>query len=85
MITNPYEVCVEAVISNNAFNSKPEYERKPEDNPKLDEIVRTATIRLANAICYKYKDKFKKIYSKLDYVKGKPFILAVAPFEQPYF
>ena len=85
IITKPYEVCVEAVISNNAFNSKPEYDRKPEDNPKLDEIVRTATIRLANAICYKYNDKFKKTYSKLDYVKEKPFILAVAPFEQPYF
>lgn len=85
VITNPYEVCVEAVISNNAFNSKPEYERKPDDKPQLEEIVRTATIRLANAICYKYNDKFKKTYSKLDYVKGKPFILAVAPFEQPYF
>lgn len=85
VITNPYEVCVEAVISNNAFNSKPEYERKPDDKPQLDEIVRTATIRLANAICYKYNDKFKKTYSKLNYVQGKPFILAVAPFEQPYF
>lgn len=85
VITTPFEVCVEAVVSNNAFNAKPEYERKPEDNPKLEEIVRTATIRLANAICYKYKDKLKKTYSNLDYVKRKPFILAVAPFEQPCF
>ena len=43
VITNPYEVCVEAVISKNAFNSKPEYERNPDDKTQLDEIIRTAT------------------------------------------
>ena len=85
IVSKPFEVCIEAVVTNNASNSIPEYERNPEDNPKLEEIVRTATIRLANAICYKYNDKYKKTYSKLEYVKGKPFILAVAPFEQPYF
>lgn len=87
VITHPYSLCVEAVISNNAFNAKPEYERSPtaDDIPSKEEIVRTATIRLANAILYKYRDKYKKTYSQQDSVKGKPFILAVAPFEQPYF
>lgn len=87
VISNPYSVCVEAVISNNAYNAKAEYERNPnmDDIPNREEIVRTATIRLANAIIYKYNSKYKKIYSKQEYVQGKPFILAVAPFEQPYF
>ncbi len=87
IVTNPYKICIEAVISNHAFNATPEYERdiNPNNIPDLEEIVHTATIRLANAIISKYKDKYLKIYSKEDYVKGKPFILAVAPFEQPYF
>lgn len=84
IIKTPYELSIEAVISNNAFDALHEYERSFDKWPDLDVIVRTATIRLANAISSKYK-KFKKTYSNLDYVKGKPFIIAVAPFEQPFF
>ena len=87
VITSPYSISVEAVISNNAKDAKAEFERNPssDDVPNKEKIVRTATIRLANAIIYKYNEKYKKNYSNYDYVKGKPFILAVAPFEQPYF
>ena len=84
VLTKPYEISIEAVISNNAFDALHEYERNFNDMPDLDTIVRIATIRLANAITSKYK-KYKKTYSDLNYVKGKPFILAVAPFEQPFF
>ncbi len=87
ILTQPYQLCVEAVISNNAINETPEYKRdiNPSSIPNIEKIVHTATIRLANAIIYKYKQKYLKIYSKEEYVKGKPFILAIAPFEQPYF
>ena len=87
VITKPYEISVEAVISNNAKNSIPEYERKIDlkNIPNKEEIVRTATIRLANAILYKYKNKYLESYSQKEYVGDKPFILAVAPFEQPFF
>ena len=87
IITNPYKICIEAVISNHAYNASPEYERdiNPNNIPNIEMIVHTATVRLANAIISKYRDKYLKTYSKEDYVKGKPFILAVAPFEQPYF
>ena len=86
VITKPYKISVEAVISNNAKNSPPEYEREIDSKnlPNKTKIVRTATIRLANAILYKY-DKYFKTYSLKEYVKGNPFILAVAPFEQPFF
>lgn len=81
-------ICVEAVIANNAENATPEWETDV-TNPDLlktpkSEIIRTATIRLANAITSKYK-KYEETYSKLDWIKGKPFLLAVAPFEQPFF
>lgn len=63
VITYPYSVCVEAIITNNAYNAKPEYERNPagDDIPSKKEIVKTTTVRLANAIIYKYKEKLLKI------------------------
>ena len=41
-------------------------------------------VRLANSIHGKHK-KYITSYSKLDHVAGRPFVLAVAPFEQPFF
>jgi hypothetical protein len=43
-----------------------------------------AIIRLSNSIISKSK-YYKTKYSKLEHVKNKPFILAIAPFEQPDF
>lgn len=40
-------------------------------------------IRISNAICSKHI-KYREEYSKLEHVKEKPFILCIAPFEQPY-
>src|SRR5205085_8933313 len=42
-----------------------------------------SSIRLANAFHGKLQ-KFRKSYSRLDHVAGKPFVLCLAPFEQPY-
>ncbi|WP_429472432.1 IclR family transcriptional regulator domain-containing protein [Neobacillus sp. B4I6] len=42
------------------------------------------TERLASSISNK-ANKYHKTYSKLDHVKGKPFILAIGSFEQPFF
>lgn len=78
--------CIEAVIASNAQGQKSEWERdlhvEPDPNP--DEVLLTATIRLSNAICSKHL-KFRETYQSLGHVKRKPFVLAVAPFEQPYF
>jgi len=47
-------------------------------------LNREAMVRLANAIHSKSR-KYHDSYSKLPHVARKPFVLAVAPFEQPRF
>jgi hypothetical protein len=90
VITHPYAFCIEAVIAQAAQGSCNEWERKLESFwGDLQTLVRTplvdqATVRLANAISGK-NEKFETQYSKLDHVRNKPFVIAVAPFEQPFF
>lgn len=83
-----YEFIVEATTANAAEGKKNEWDKKLHPN-ELENIVyyeinREAMIRLSNAICSKLK-KYRQKYSKLAHVRNKPFVLAVAPFEQPYF
>ena len=46
-------------------------------------MLEYASIRLANAFDGKLK-KYRAAYSRLDHVAGKPFIICLAPFEQPF-
>lgn len=89
------EMVIEAVSTSHADDGTPEYDKinalderfKKGDidkNALYDEIVHVATERIANSISNKV-DKYHKNYSKLDHVKGKPFILAIGSFEQPFF
>ena len=50
----------------------------------MNESNRYSMIRLSNGIFSKYQ-KYIKSYSKLEHVKNKPFVLAIGPFEQPFF
>lgn len=80
---------IEATTANAARDKTPEWEKNytPEEMVKLNrfgELNREAIIRLSSAITQKDR-KYNSSYSKLDHVKGKAFVLAVAPFEQPYF
>lgn len=80
--------CVEAVTAN-AADGKPnewDFKFKRGDMPTIDlqQLNREAMIRLANAIYAKHR-KYNASYSKLAHVIEKPFVLAVAPFEQPHF
>lgn len=86
VINAPHKVAVEAVIASNAADGVPEWEREYDNAnlPTTEEIVRVATIRLANAIISKYK-QFKELYSKNQTQKDRPFVLALSPFEQPFF
>lgn len=80
--------CVEAVTANAADGKPKEWERKFNFNGPvsidLEALNREAMVRLANAIHAKHR-KYIDSYSKLAHVAGKPFVLAVAPFEQPDF
>lgn len=51
---------------------------------QVSAINKEATIRLSNAIFSK-SSKYLNSYHKLPHVSGKPFVIAVAPFEQPFF
>lgn len=50
----------------------------------MNEVNKYSIIRLSNSILSKY-NKYKNSYSKLEHVKNKPFVIAIAPFEQPFF
>lgn len=79
---------IEAVTANHALKDEPEWSsqevlRKYLNKPR-NEILEYATIRILNAIDFKHK-KYVKSYGQMEHVKGNPFVLAIAPFEQPAF
>lgn len=81
---------VEAVTANAAQGKPNEWDRQislealRNLNIDIDALNREAMVRLANAIHGKAR-KFADSYSKLEHVARKPFVLAIAPFEQPHF
>ncbi|EGY26292.1 hypothetical protein DA2_1475 [Desulfovibrio sp. A2] len=78
---------LEATIASHADGANPEWikgkmERlTPEEIHTIENI---AMLRLSNAISAKHKSYIEK-YSKLKHVENKPFIICIAPFEQPSF
>ncbi len=82
------ETVIEATTANSAQDKPNEWDRvlSQEELEKIsiNELNREAIIRLSNSINSKHAH-YQNHYSHLDHVKGKPFVLAVAPFEQPYF
>ncbi|WP_444939931.1 hypothetical protein ACJJI3_12505 [Microbulbifer sp. ZKSA004] len=79
---------VEAVTANAADGKPNEWDKSysAEELKNLDikKLNVEGIIRLSNAILGKVK-KYNKSYSKFQHVKNKPFVIAVAPFEQPHF
>ncbi|HEY6898958.1 MAG TPA: hypothetical protein VI279_16985 [Rhodocyclaceae bacterium] len=84
----PQNFCIEASSSHHAQKASPEWERlnAMDQLKELDryDIVDSATVRLAGTLRSKHQ-KFLDSYSELDHVKDRPFILAIAPFDQPFF
>ncbi|ASP38452.1 hypothetical protein CHH28_07095 [Bacterioplanes sanyensis] len=83
---NGKEVVIEATIAAAALGKTPEWEKDLKEEPptRFREMNMESIIRLSNSIISKYR-KYKDKYSKLEHVKGNPFVIAVAPFEQPHF
>lgn len=79
---------VEATTANAAQGKPNEWDRDLSVESVLamsiPDINREATIRLSNAITAKHR-KYRESYRKLAHVGGRPFVIAVAPFEQPFF
>lgn len=85
LVTNPIEFILEATIALNEEGGEPEFKTFDSPIPEdLNEFNRKTIIRLSNSIHSKYK-KYKDKYSLLPHVSNKPFIIAVAPFDRPYF
>jgi hypothetical protein len=81
--------CIEAVTANHARGERGEWQRDENlweelKSADVSHIVDVATIRLASSMASKHK-KFRESYSSLNHVSRHPFVLAVAPFEQPMF
>ena len=83
------DIIIEAATANAAVGRTPEWEK----NDIITENVRNkifwplnreAIIRLSNALLAKIR-KHTTSYRSLPHVRGKPFVIAVAPFEQPDF
>jgi len=82
--SNPQYV-IEAVTAN-AKNGEPGAEESfrhglPDD---LNEFNRKSCIRLSNAVSEKLK-KYRTKYSSLAHVSDKPFVIALAPYDNPTF
>ena len=82
-------VIVEAVTANAAEGATPEWEKMKllTDQVRRKDfwpLNREAIIRLSNSLLSKLR-KHRSSYSKLSHVAGKPYVIAVAPFEQPDF
>ncbi|PMN90534.1 hypothetical protein BCT23_19850 [Enterovibrio norvegicus] len=83
---NGKDIIVEATIASNTQGKTPEWEKNP--TTPLPDTFRSmnveSIIRLANAVTSK-RAKYQKSYKDKPHVERKPFVLAIAPFEQPNF
>lgn len=85
VVTAPSPFSIEAVIANNARDALPEHSHHRAELPEdLNEFNRQAILRLSNALQSKYT-KFRKQYDALPHVTGRPFVIALAPFDRPNF
>ncbi|MEZ5492641.1 MAG: hypothetical protein R3F50_20350 [Gammaproteobacteria bacterium] len=86
---NGIQFSIEAATAGAASGKTPEWEKtisKPEEieNISLNALNRESIIRLSNTFFSKLK-KYRDSYSKASHVKNRPFVIAIAPFEQPHF
>lgn len=88
---NGVEFIVEATISSNAQNEVEEWSQDIKtayDEYDMNEKNMYSIIRLANSFFsklskYRDRDKHKTCYNTLPHVVDKPFVIAIAPYEQP--
>jgi hypothetical protein len=84
-IRSPEPFVVEAAVAVHARGTAAVTETNPLNAPQnLREFNTQAIIRLSNAVHSKYK-KHLESYSNLPHVAAKPFVLAIAPFDRPFF
>jgi hypothetical protein len=78
---------VEAVTANAGTGRPNEWEKTYIENFAefdIDKLNKEAMIRLSNSILAKHR-KYMTDYASLPHVQKRPFVLAIGPFEQPFF
>ena len=84
-IEKPQQFCIEATIASNPDGEKKEHQANFNEIPHdLNELNRQAVIRITNSLVSKAR-KYVNSYKYLEHVTGKPFVLAIAPFDRPFF
>lgn len=74
---------IEATVASHSVGTLPESARFEVDPPDdLNEFNHRTIIRISNSLISKHK-QYMKSYSKLNHVSNRPFVLAVANFDQP--
>src|SRR5882724_758422 len=79
------EVCIEAAIASHALGALAEWEGQNASERKeitRDSVIAATIPRIANALGSKHK-RFTEGYAQLEHVQGRPFVVAIAPFDQP--
>lgn len=83
-----HSLVAEAVIASHPEGYRPEWERLIDEDSlsqvNLAKVVHLASVRLANSLAAKHK-KYLDDYRHLAHVKGRPYLVCVGPFEQPYY
>jgi hypothetical protein len=75
---------IEACIASNAHGAPPEHERAGIGLPEDFNVFNAQTIlRLSNSLTAKHR-KYIESYASLTHVRDRPFVVAVAAFDQPY-
>lgn len=84
VVTNPEAFTIEATVALNDARTAPAHSPSTSDIPEdLNLFNEEAIIRLSNSFSAKLA-KFRDSYSALPHVAGKPFVLAIAPFDRPF-
>jgi len=76
------EIVAEATTALNPDGFRPEHENDIEKPRPLEDIVDLSCIRLLNSISQKGQ-KYLDSYRNLSHVQDQPFLICVAPMEQP--
>ena len=83
-----HQFTVEAVTASAAADKPNEWDKiyNPADFAEfnIDKLNKEAMVRLSNSILSKHR-KYKADYAIMPHVVRRPFVLAVGPFEQPFF
>lgn len=85
VINSTPQYTIEAVTANSKLGEPgPEESFRVKPTSNFNEFNQKACLRLSNAISGKI-NKYRTSYSALSHVEGKPFVIAIAPYDSPYF